>query len=400
MVTPPSIRQARHRGAVLAALLLLSVGCARHGAWDRALADPGSEEFTALVDSDPARLLLADLLTRESAEWRLTRASTALDADGVPGASALALDPARRPDQARLRDLAEGVSLDFAALVFARAIGAGERSRAVQAAFDRFVRDGAARSEEILREPGGFPYTVLLVPSWLYRSHPENEGDFSRQRRLLDRLGIPNRLIRTSESGSVEDNAAAVAAAVREAGRRGNLLVISASKSGAEVALALSRLLTPDQAASVAGWLNVAGALHGTPLADAALRPPVSWIARLVFWLSGWDWEGLTSMATGPSRTRLENALLPGPIAVVNLVAVPVSGSVGRKVFVSYRLLRGHGPNDGVVLLADTVWPGGASIVALGSDHLFSAGQDDARATALLRALDFAVRLHRAAPAE
>ena len=100
-------------------------------------------------------------------------------------------------------------------------------------------------------------------------------------------------------------------------------------------------------------------------------------------------------MATGRSRARLENARVPGSIAVLNLVAVPVSGSVGRKLFLGYEMLRPHGPNDGVVLLADTVWPAGASIVALGADHLFSTGRDDAQLMALLRALDFAVRLHR-----
>jgi hypothetical protein len=205
-------------------------------------------------------------------------------------------------------------------------------------------------------------------------------------------------MIASAESGAVEDNAVAIAAAVREAGRRREtVILISASKSGAEAGFALSHLLAPAEAACVAGWLNVAGALGGTPLADAALRPPISWIVRSIFWLTGWDWAGLASMGTGPSRKRLESARMPESIAVVNLIAIPVSGSVGRKVFFGYKVLRRHGPNDGVVLLTDTIWPGGANIVALGADHLFSSRQDDEQGVALLRAVDFAVRL-RGAP--
>ena len=89
-----------------------------------------------------------------------------------------------------------------------------------------------------------------------------------------------------------------------------------------------------------------------------------------------------------------DGARLPESIAVVNVVAVPVSGSVGATVWGGYRVLRSHGPNDGVVLLADTVWPGGANVVAIGPDHLFAPREDDAQSLALLRAVDVAAQLH------
>lgn len=231
----------------------------------------------------------------------------------------------------------------------------------------------------------------------MYRSYPETGADFAPQRRLLERLAIAHRLIPSGQSASVEDNAAAIAAAVRGAGGEGaRLILVSASKSGAEAALALARLLAPREAASVAAWVNIVGALGGSPLADAALRPPASWLARFVSWAGGWNWAGLASMATEPSRERLEGARLPDSIAVVNVVAVPVSGSVGLTVRRGYEILRRHGPNDGVVLLADTVWPGGINVVALGADHLYAPRRDEAHSLALLRAVDLAVRRHRA----
>jgi len=383
------------RTALVALLALLAVGCA--GRADLIRRDLTARELDSLVDGKAARQLLAELLARRSPEQqREARAPSALTIDVVreegddPGAG-----PRRLPDQARLRELSRETSLDFAALSFAQALGADRLSRAVQASFDRFLDDGAARSEEALRRPGAFPYTVLFAPSWLYRSHPATGSDFAPQRRLLDRLGIANRLIETGESASIEDNAAALAAAVRAARRdTDGLILVSASKSGAEAALALGRLLAPEETTHVVAWVNLVGALHGTPLVDDALRAPLSWLVRCIFWLQGWDWAGLASMATGPSRARLQDARLPESLAVVNVVAVPLSGSVGDKVRWGYRLLRRHGPNDGVVPLTSTVWPGGANIVALGPDHLFAPREDEAPSLALLRAIDVAVRLH------
>lgn len=396
MRTPvASLARQRVWGArvILAVALLLVFGCASRGRVELIAGDPQPSNLADLVDSEPAHRLLADLLTRRALDRRRA-ASVVNDREIGPLA-----DLGRLPDQEHLRRLSLDVSVDFAALSFARALGADERSRAAQEAFDGALRDGAARTGEVLRRPGGFPYLVLFAPAWLYRSHPEVGADFARQRRMLERLGIPHRLIPTLESGSVEENAVIIAGAVREASSDGRpLLLISISKSGAEVALALSRVLAPEETTPVAGWLNAGGALYGSPLADGAVRPPASWLTRAVFWFTGWSLDGLTSITTTPSRERLAGARIPDSVAVLNVVAVPVSGTVSRRLYGSYKLMRPYGPNDGVVLLADAVWPGGTNLVALGSDHLLTELQEDATGFALLRAVDHAVRLHGAWP--
>jgi len=387
------------RVALLAVVTLLALGCA--GRAELIRGEPAGKDLDGLVDSDSARQVLVDLLARRSLEPRLEAlAPSPLPADAVWKRGANASTAQRwLPDQARLLELSREKSVDFAALTFARAMRKEAMSREVQASFDRFLHDDAARSAALLRLPGAFPYTVLFAPSWLYRSHPETGADFAHQRLLLDRLGLANRLIVTGESASIEDNAAAIAAALRAARPEdGSLILVTASKSGAEAALALSRLLAPEDTARVVAWVNIVGALGGTPLADSALRPPISWLVRCVFWLNGWDWAGLTSMATRPSRDRLDGARLPESITVVNVVAVPLSGSVGATVWWGYRLLRPHGPNDGVVLLADAVWPGGVNIVAIGPDHLFAPRTDDAQSLALLRAIAVAVQVHAVTP--
>jgi len=386
----------RSKTALLAILALLALGCAGRAHLIRD--DLTAKDLEALVDSDSARGLLADLLARRSVDARLTALAPGVAPPDVVQKSDTSgdADQATLPDQPRLRELSQEVSLDFAALSFARAISADGVSRAVQASFHRFLQDGVADAGQSLRRPGAFPYTVLFAPSWMYRSHPETGSDFAYQRRLLDRLGIVNRLIASRQDASVEDNAAAIAVAVRAEKRDGkSLIVVSASKSGAEAALALSRVLAPEETAPVVAWINIVGALGGSPLADTALRPPTSWVARSVFWLRGWDWAGMVSMATEASHERLRGARMPESIAVVNLVAVPLSGTVGPTVWWGYRILRRHGPNDGAVLLADTVWPGGITLAAIGPDHLFAPQEDDAHSLAMLRAVAVAIQLHR-----
>jgi len=387
----------RVSAAALTAAILLVSGCVGSPRLELAPDDPEGQKLAELVDSEPARRLLVDLLARRAPDPRLAALAPSVLGENAISAQDVGGAARRLPDQAELYELGQKVSIDFAALAFARALGADERSRAVQAAFDEALADGATVSEDALRRPGAFPYTVLFAPAWLYRAYPEDGASFERQRQLLDRLGIANRVIASGETGSVEDNAAIIASAVRQASRDGSsLILVSTSKSGAEVGLALSRLLAPEETTHVVAWLNAGGALRGTPLADSAARPPSSWVTRSIFWITGWTWGGLTSMMTEPSRQRLHGARLPESIAVVNMVAVPVSGSVGRKLYWTYWGLREHGPNDGVVMLADSVWPGGANLVALGADHFFAALQQDVYGLALMRVLDRAVRLNDA----
>jgi len=376
--------------ALLALALALAAGCARQS--DLALGNLPDSDLAALVDSDAARQLLAELLTRRSSGSRSAAEGMTDTRLAHFAAAGEPVDMPRLPDQARLRQIARETSTDYSALVFVKALSADPKSQAVQAAFDRYFREGSERSTAALTRPGAFPYTLVFAPSWLHKSHAETGADFAFQRALVDRLGIPQRLLATGESDSVEANAAIIADSIRTMGCvNGPMVVVSASKSGAEAALALTGL-TQAESACVAAWINIAGALHGTPLADAALRPPVKWMARSIFWLSGWSWDALSSLATKPSRRRLEGRRLPEAITVLNIVAVPVSGSVGYQVYAGYQVLESHGPNDGVVLLADTVWPNGINLVALGADHLFFRWRDDAYVMALLRAVDLAVR--------
>ena len=132
---------------------MLALGCASQ--LERLRVDRPDAELATLVDSDAAGRLLADLLARRSRDQRL--ASVEPDPHRADVVEERDREANRLLDQKRLRELGLEVSVDFAALAFARAVGADAGSRAVQAAFERFLQAGLERSAAALRRPRSFP---------------------------------------------------------------------------------------------------------------------------------------------------------------------------------------------------------------------------------------------------
>jgi len=185
-------------------------------------------------------------------------------------------------------------------------------------------------------------------------------------------LGINVHLAATQEDGTIEENAKIVAQTIRSESRyHPKLILVSTSKSGPETALALGKILGPDETISVRAWISVGGLIHGTPLADRAIALPQSWIIPLIFSLQKVSFRSVPDLTTRASRARTESIRLPQHILVVEYVAAPLSGDIAEDVGARYRYLRKYGPNDGLTLLADELIPGGVTIIEPGVDHFY-----------------------------
>jgi hypothetical protein len=68
---------------------------------------------------------------------------------------------------------------------------------------------------------------------------------------------------------------------------------------------------------------------------------------------------------------------------VVNYFGIPVSGSISFLARRGFFPLRKYGPNDGVLLLSDMIFPGGVTLAELGSDHFLLNDHLDITAVAL-----------------
>jgi hypothetical protein len=293
-----------------------------------------------------------------------------------------------RLDWQNLRMISRQVSPDFAALFLVKRLLSNRTNAIFQA---EYVAESKRIKSELqhnrwsdIARPELKQYEVLFVPGFHYLTDPTSGADFANQRQFFEELGIRVGLIRTEEDGTVEANAAIIAASLRSRRQaHDKILLVSSSKGGPEVALALGNLLSPDESAQVRAWISVGGLLRGTPLADFATRWPRSWIVRMMFLYSRTGFQSLPGLTTKVSQTRLIEIKIPGRIMVVEYIAVPLSGDIYGSVKSRYLRLRKDGPNDGLTLLADELLPNGISVIEPGVDHFYDDPDIEAKSLAL-----------------
>jgi hypothetical protein len=203
------------------------------------------------------------------------------------------------PDRSELKHLSDEFSVDFAALYFADQIARVPANRRFRSAFEQ-AYDYARKAfpEGRVRLPP--EYDVLVVPLYLYKRRFAVGADLSRPRAALENVGLTCHFVETDDDGAVEANADLVANVIRarsQSDRR--LIILIASKSGPEVARALTKL-APSETRHVAAWINAVGSLQGTPLADERLFRDI----KLIIGESGCRRQGKFKYRTQSSAIR------------------------------------------------------------------------------------------------
>jgi len=337
--------------SILFAVLAL-VGCAGlpvHGSIE-------GQPIDSRVDSEVARYYVENYLADKRVDATLDQRIDQLYQNGN----------GTLPNRDELKKLSDEFSVDFAALYMADRIGRVPINREFRRAFDQaydYAREAYPKGQVKLPEAAA-NYEVLFVPTYLYKRLVFTGSDMAVPREALTKVGFLCSFVETIDDGTIEANAEIIAAAIRaraQSGRR--LVLVSASKSGAEVALALTRM-NPAETRHVAVWLNAVGALQGTPLIDEGVLTEVEWIVGKV------DPEGVKSLTAARSRERFKSFHIPESILVVNYFGIPTIGSISFMARPGFFPLRKHGPNDGLILLPDMIFPGGVTVAQLGRDHI------------------------------
>ena len=289
-------------------------------------------------------------------------------------------------DRNTLKEMSEQFSPDFATLYFVSRIFQDPVNRWAQGAFRSHVATLRIRGEEEMsRVAKRFQsYLIAFVPGYGYKEDPATGADFGRQRRIMGRAGFRTVLLETEEVGTVDDNASILATEIARLGERyNNIILVSTSKGGPEVALAIGQLMTPDQLGAVKAWISIGGLLRGSPEADQALTWPTSWLARIVFFFQGVPIETVKSLHTEKRRRVFAQLDFPQQILLLQYVGVPLSGQIAERVQGRYKGLRKFGPNDGLTLLADELIEGGIVITDIGLDHFYADPEIDLKTFAL-----------------
>lgn len=329
----------------------------------------GGQTIQTRVDSEVARYYLANYLAGNHSnpvlDARIDQAYQTINGN--------------MPGRTELKQVSDEFSIDFAALLLADEISRVPLNRRFRRAFDEaydYARKALPEGRAKLPAAAA-QYEALIVPSYLYNRANFSGADLAAPRKALEKVGLTCHFVETSDDGPIESNAEIVIAAIRaraQSGRR--LIIISASKSGPEVALALTQL-GPAETRHVAAWINTVGALQGTPLIDDNVIP------ELEFFVGKVNPAGVESMSVARSRQRFESFRIPEHVLVVNFFGIPLSGSVSFRARRGFFPMQKYGPNDGMVLLADMIFPGGITVAEVGSDHFLMDQHLDVTAVAL-----------------
>lgn len=253
----------------------------------------GGDAVETMVDSPAAAALLADV------ESTPTDASLAALATGWAD---------RVPNAGELAEVSRRWSPDVAALMLWRQLDRRAAADELVASYRRALALDPASPKLLQGE------VFVFVPGWLYRSDPGTGADLARQARLLASQGARVIHVKTDENGTVEANAARVVGEVRLAAADSRrITLVSASKGGAEVALALSSLAHAGELDAVHAWVNIGGTLRGTRLADLALSWPACWLVQVAVLKDG-SFDALRSLASAASAERAAALLRPAHV--------------------------------------------------------------------------------------
>ncbi len=287
-------------------------------------------------------------------------------------------------DREAMRRLTRRSSTDLATLYFVARLYEIPANRRAQDAFHATLQRLMSQASAP-RIPEEYPaYLMAFVPGYAYRRDPWTGADFARPRHVMAAHRFSTVLIDTDELGTVEENAAIVAREITRLGKHHDkVIVVSTSKGGPEVALALGTLMSGDALGHVRAWISVGGLLRGSPYADRWVGWPQNWVARIAFAFEGLRPDAIENLSTAVRRPAFDRVKLPDHVLTLQYVGVPLSGHIGDAVASRYEALRPLGPNDGLTLLADELIPGGIVVTDVGLDHFYRDAAIDLKALAL-----------------
>ncbi|MFQ5803163.1 MAG: hypothetical protein ACE5JQ_09745 [Candidatus Methylomirabilales bacterium] len=293
-------------------------------------------------------------------------------------------------DTDNLKHLTTQFSPDFATLYFVSRIYMVPKNRIAQQAFHSHL--ATLRTQRITEkfhiDEKFTSYLIVFVPGYAYKRDPATGADFAVQRRVMGQAGFETLLVETDELGTIEKNASILANELTRLEKsHDKIILVSTSKAGPEVALAIGKLMTAEQLRHVKAWISIGGLLRGSPIADQALKWPKSWFAAIGFFFKGLSTDVIEDLSTQKRREAFAHLYFPEHILLIQYVGVPLSGDIGEHVEGRYKDLREHGPNDGLTLVADELIEESIVVTDIGLDHYYSDPQIDLKTLALARVI-------------
>jgi triacylglycerol esterase/lipase EstA (alpha/beta hydrolase family) len=201
---------------------------------------------------------------------------------------------------------------------------------------------------------------------------------------LLTASGIANEMIVTDEWGLTDENANILANRLRVLSQQHEkIILVSASKGGLETAVALGKIMKPEETKSIKAWISVGGVLKGSPVADTYLCWPKCWIAEIGLWTKGKRINLIQDVSYKKRTEDFKQLQFPENIKIIHFIGAPLATQINKEIKSLYCSIIHLGPNDGLTPLADELTEKGIVITELGLDHHYRSPNIDKKTIAL-----------------
>ncbi|HMN27878.1 MAG TPA: hypothetical protein PKE45_06945 [Caldilineaceae bacterium] len=279
----------------------------------------------------------------------------------------------RLPDAGQLAQLSARHGLALATAAFYQAVCRSLRH-------GPFVQQ--VNEQALIMTPGRRQLDLLVVPALFYQEKPQFGGDGRALAELATGRGHRVAIAPLLSRGSMMANAERLVRYVDQA-VAAPFWLVSLSKGGGEVRLALQMHPSDPVWQKVAGWLNISGLVQGTPLVR---RHQLT--LQAFFRLAGVDPQ--TARELHPDYPAWRTPWQPpAHWQVISVVGVPLKHHIRqRNTRWRYTQLARHGPNDGMALLPDLVIPAGLVYPLWGADHFLQSPAVPLQMTQLLAYLE------------
>jgi len=294
-----------------------------------------------------------------------------------------------------LRHITQQEGVDFAtALFFDRLCKSPERSGFIQQI------DALRQTPGIV--PAAIDAKVVIVPGALYLERPDMGGDGRIVREVAASLGLKTDLIPLASFGSVKTNAGLIRDWLKKR-QQERIILVSLSKGGADLKMAMSESGTPELFHNVIAWVNVCGPLNGSRMANWILESRIrTWFFQCKLHWQKRDFQFVSDLRHGGKAPLDFTFQPPKSMRMVSLIGFPLRQHMTTRFSrFCHRTIGSYGPNDGTTLLADLHAVPGDIYPVWGMDHYFRP-ESEARnlVAAILRYLStgFSVSTNRRDP--
>jgi hypothetical protein len=231
------------------------------------------------------------------------------------------------------------------------------------ATFLRALEDAGSRDGARPAFPEGT--RLVVVPGGFYKERPDMGSGGEAFLELAKEWALPAEQVPLASLGGVAANTRRVRDffAARSPGRD---VVVTISKGGYEFSRAIAA--SPHHFTTVRAWINVAGLLRGSLVANHILSSPWRrFLLSTYLRLKGGDRKALTELVWQGAATRRP----PPGVKVISCVGVPLTSHTRGTIQRRHAAVAAEGPNDGASLVLDTLVRPGHVLPLWGADHYF-----------------------------